>query len=918
MRLINVESLKLEMFVGDKIPPYAILSHRWGVDGEEVSYHDIETGNFEKRGNWSMKLKGCCNQANKDGLGYAWIDTCCIDKTNSVELGEAINSMFRWYKEASICYVYLSDVPSGENSWDPRSKFFSSRWFRRGWTLQELLAPEKLRFYDQTWTFIGTKREMSGEIETITGIPRRFLLGWEGIHEASVAQRMSWAAKRDTTRKEDIAYCLLGIFRISMPIIYGGDGDHAFSRLQEEIMRKMEDDSILAWGFNPAESVPSKSVGVVSAGILATTPSGFANCGHIVPRKQDATPVNTFDISGGRLRVHLSLHTTSAGDIYGLLNCGPERNTEQIVGIPLHKAVSSIRSDEYLRPQGHYPVLRSKTTSGVSAKTIHIQMERQSRAHEATSRRYWLYVDGHRNIDLKLTDVHPPVSWENGRTIIAKANDSDRNITRRYLARFRTQGEGSQDIVIVLEFEIQGLQAQARYHVMTSSRDTALEDLSQKFIYMRPEAFGKQTANNSSLNVKVTVEEEHVAQEPMFVLRLARASSSPEASVDATLELQQVDLKLEFVRILQEKDQIGLETERLGQQRDEEMATLDLMRDRLAAVQENLRKLGEEKTLLIDGLQKKTEHVDQLTNRRNEVRQQQGKLSGRESEIQRHLDKLNTKKCPRNWLETIIKTLLDAGKINYGLKDVGDSEFDLPQLSRAAESRNNIGGEIPLSWAVRNGHEAIARLLLEKGANLESKDIKGYTPLSIAAFKGHEAIVRLLLEKGANLESENFIGYTPLSIAASKGHEAIVRLLLEKGANLEWYNFEDCTPLSIAAYEGHEAIVRLLLEKGANFESKTLNDYTPLSLAASKGHEAVARLLLEKGANFELKDHNGCTPLSLAALKGHEAVTKLLLEKAANFESENKDALTPLSLAASNGHDAIVRLLLKKGVQYWL
>jgi len=821
MRLINVESLKLETFVGDKIPPYAILSHRWGADREEVSYHDIETGKFEERGNGSKKLKGCCNQAKKSGLGYAWIDTCCIDKTNSVELGEAINSMFRWYKEASICYAYLSDVPSGDNSWDQGSKFFSSRWFRRGWTLQELLAPENLRFYDQTWTSIGTKREMSGEIETITGIPRQFLLGWEELHGASVAQRMSWAAKRDTTRKEDLAYCLLGIFRISMPIIYGGDGDQAFSRLQEEIMKKMEDDSILAWGLNPAESIPSKSADIVSAGILATAPSDFANCGRIVLRKQDAMPVNTFDISGGRLRVHLSLHTTSAGEIYGLLNCGPEDNTEQIVRIPLHKAVSGTLSDEYLRPQGHYPVLRSKTTSSVLAKAIHIRMERQSRGHEATSRRYWLYVDGHKNIDLKLTDVHPLVRWENGRIMIAKANDSDGNITRRYLARFRTQGEGSRDVVVVLEFEIQGLQAQARCHVMTSSRDTALEDLSQKLIYMRPEAFGKQTASNSNLNVKVTVKEEQVAQEPMFVVRLARASSSPEATVDATLELQQVDLKLEFVRILQEEDQIRLETERLGQQRDEKMATLDTMRERLAAVQENLRKLGEEETLLIDGLQKETQQVDQLTSRRNEVRQQQDKLSGRESEIQRRLDKLDTKQGPRNWLETIIKTLLDAGKIDRGLKDVRDSDSDRPQLLRAAESGYNIGGETPLSWAATNGHEAVAKLLLEKGADLESKSKNGYTPLSQAAFKGHEAVTKLLLEKGADLESKSKNGCTPLWQAASKGHEAVAKLLLEKGADLESKDNDGDTPLSQATANGHEAVTKLLLEKGTNLKKGT-------------------------------------------------------------------------------------------------
>lgn len=139
MRLINVETLKLDEFLGDKIPPYAILSHTWGKGEEELSFRDIETGNIEKAG--KIKLKGCCEQAKRDDLQYVWIDTCCINKDSSRELEEAINSMFRWYREASICYAYLSDVSSGDNSWDPESKFFSSRWFRRGWTLQELLAP---------------------------------------------------------------------------------------------------------------------------------------------------------------------------------------------------------------------------------------------------------------------------------------------------------------------------------------------------------------------------------------------------------------------------------------------------------------------------------------------------------------------------------------------------------------------------------------------------------------------------------------------------------------------------------------------------------------------------------------------------------------------------------------------------------
>ncbi|KAK3365868.1 heterokaryon incompatibility protein-domain-containing protein [Lasiosphaeria ovina] len=148
MRLLNVETFRLEEFFGIDPPPYVILSHTWGKDDEEVSHRDFLDGKLDLPATRPIKLSGCCQQAQDDGYHYVWIDTCCIDKTNSVELQEAINSMFRWYREAQICYAYLADVPAGHDPEDPESAFSSSRWFIRGWTLQELLASLNLRFYD--------------------------------------------------------------------------------------------------------------------------------------------------------------------------------------------------------------------------------------------------------------------------------------------------------------------------------------------------------------------------------------------------------------------------------------------------------------------------------------------------------------------------------------------------------------------------------------------------------------------------------------------------------------------------------------------------------------------------------------------------------------------------------------------------
>ena len=237
-------------------------------------------------------------------------------------------------------------------------------------------------------------------------------------------------------------------------------------------------------------------------------------------------------------------------------------------------------------------------------------------------------------------------------------------------------------------------------------------------------------------------------------------------------------------------------------------------------------------------------------------------------------------------------------------------------LERGAEleTKDNDSGRTPLLWAAWNGHEAVVKLLLEKGAELETKDNdSGWTPLLWASWNGHEAVVKLLLEKGAELESKDDNGQTPLWWAAYNGHKAVVKLLLEKGADLESKDDYGQTPLWWAANNGHKAVVKLLLKKGADLESKDNYGRTLLWRAANNGHKAVVKLLLEKGADLESKDNYGRTPLSLAADKGHEAVVKLLLEKGADLESEDDNGQTPLSWAAARGHGVVEELLLEKG-----
>ncbi|RYP63503.1 hypothetical protein DL771_009248 [Monosporascus sp. 5C6A] len=247
MWLINNESLKLEWFMGmgNKTPKYAILSHTW--DEGEVTFQDFRNLDETVRAQKGFsKIRKTCDLALQSGIDYCWVDTCCIDKSSSAELQEAINSMFQYYRDAVVCYAWLADLPetSDPSSASTTAQFSECRWFTRGWTLQELIAPSKVIFLDEKWKEMGNKTNLQQIVSDCTGIPGSILSGEDDLATFSIAQRMSWAAQRETSRIEDRAYYLMGIFGVNMPLIYG-ERDNAFIRLQEEIMRISDDHKLL-------------------------------------------------------------------------------------------------------------------------------------------------------------------------------------------------------------------------------------------------------------------------------------------------------------------------------------------------------------------------------------------------------------------------------------------------------------------------------------------------------------------------------------------------------------------------------------------------------------------------------------------------------------------------------------------------
>ena len=317
---------------------YAILSHTW-EKGEEVQYGELNNpGATGKRG-W-QKIRKTCQLALNDGCDFAWVDTCCIDKTSSAELTEAINSMFPWYSGSEICYTYLADYDAS----NPDANMSESRWFTRGWTLQELIAPAQVRFYDKSWNSFGTKDILSRQLSLITGIGLEILLASknrsleEVLDQVPVARRMSWAAKRETTRVEDTAYCLIGIFGINLPLLYG-EGERAFIRLQEEVVKNSNDLSLLAWR-SPKDETPTNLDRI--CGVFARHPRDFQASDNLV-LINDIKFTPEFTMTNKGLKIHTQLCFYRTQNLHVLdINCYDVACPQEMLGIFLKHQGASI------------------------------------------------------------------------------------------------------------------------------------------------------------------------------------------------------------------------------------------------------------------------------------------------------------------------------------------------------------------------------------------------------------------------------------------------------------------------------------------------------------------------------------------------------------------------------------------------
>ncbi|KAB8264580.1 ankyrin repeat-containing domain protein [Aspergillus pseudonomiae] len=800
MRLLNTTpsdtgNFIIEEFFGEP-PPYAILSHTWHE--MEVTFQDITNGVIDKKG--FKKVKDCCTFARADGYGYAWIDTCCIDKTSSAELSESLNSMYRWYQEAEVCYAYLADVPS--------KPFAESRWFKRGWTLQELIAPSTVVFLDHEWNELGTRESLRDALSEITSIPAGILMGEDDVETASVAQRMSWAARRETTRIEDRAYCLMGIFGINMPPIYG-EGKNAFIRLQEEIMKILDDHSIFAWRSDSEEEN--------HGGLLATSPDAFRESANVVPYNPFATIEGPLTVSSKG--IHLELRFIGIGHPglgLAILHCTERERENRLIGIYLQDSLLTMQQFKR-RHCGRFQFLNLG-----DLKPSQYPLRRLCIKQRRPENRKMNKKGKPRNTEPAVDDLHLQIL----ESPLQACCDAETN----WIHTNGISGNGQ----TLLSY------AAGKGDVSTLWLLLTRGDVS---------AGGRDLSGRTPLSR--AAERGH---EAIVGLLLSRNDVDPDyedANGRTPLSYAAVSGHLVIAKLLLQSGKVYAESE-------DKYGRTPLSRAAEGGHEEMLR------LLLGRGAELESKDKDHRTplswaaaeNNHDAVvaflLEMGAAIESRDKEG----------RTPLTWAamkgrEAVMKLLLEKGAdiesedkqswtalSHAARKDQVATVKLLISKGACIECRDDTS-LTPLSYAAERGHDAIVKVLLEAGADIESPTILKETALTLAAHRGHDAVVRLLLEKGADLHSRGHHDQTPLFSAAKGGSEGIARLLLENGADINSQDYWRRMPLSYAAENGHEAVVKLLLDQGAQMKLQDDWGLIPSGYAAKNGHDTVVKLLQE-------------------------------------------------------------------------
>ncbi|KAJ4986108.1 pfs domain-containing protein [Stagonosporopsis vannaccii] len=873
--------------VGDQIPPYAILSHTWG--GQEVAYKDLKRHRDMK--DVDSKLKDgyqkiffCAQQAKRDGLDHFWVDTCCIDKSNSQELQEAINSMFRWYQNAEKCYVYLSDVEGNTadadsepcRRWKPA--FRKSRWFTRGWTLQELLAPASVAFYSKEGELLGDKHSLKDTIHDITGIPGDALSG-KHTSEFSIAERFSWAEKRQTTRPEDGAYCLLGIFDINIPLIYSEGKEKAFKRLRKEIRESSKDSTTSSVDdADPCSQSQEEKLGKIYKWLSPPDPS----TNYHKAQKQRQANSGLWLLESERFAVWKET-AASRMWLYGIPGCGKTILSSTIIEQLLrhcHDDTSMVTAYFYfdfndIEKQDPQLMLSSllcqllhrssaipkgidklvvSCDSGQRQPSLGALLEVTLQVMQQFTHVY-IVLDAldecPQRLELmdvlctvagwQLHNVHVLMSSRKERYIetslkkYIKEEDTlclQRDVVDKDIQRYVQQrlsddkdlAKWDKDAAIRQEIETALMRGACGMFRWAVCQLDTLAKCRNRAMLRRSLASLPSTLDNTYDRILSAISEEDSVY-AIRALRWLAVSTRP-------LYLKEI---AEVVAIDTDREPAFEHEEVLEDPSD----ILDICSSLVSVTKENT--LSKKRVIVLAHYSVK-EYL--LSTRCLQVARSclayllrwqcidtSSKRSPGDVKLARYAAEFWISHARMAGQDTevldqlIMELLTEAGNAFTNWIRVYDIDSGRP---RSADSLAPIAS--PLYYAACFGLIRIVKMLLQRGeADINAQGGRYGSALHCATGARHTSIMHVLVEGGANVDLPDLCGRTPLSLAAEMGYEAGVELLLSKGADMEKKDSRGRTPLSWAAgTHWHSRSTSLLLENGASTTSRDhIQHWTP-------------------------------------------------------------------------------------------
>ncbi|KAI4943376.1 hypothetical protein J4E91_009285 [Alternaria rosae] len=926
----------------EEIPPYAILSHTWGE--QEVVFDNLEDIESAQSKDGYRKIRFCAQQAERDGLKHFWVDTCCIDKANNTELSKAINSMFRWYQNAKKCYVFLSDVENDSLEGDGDSAFRQSRWFNRGWTLQELLAPHSVEFFSKDGARLGDKESLKHMIHEVTGIPIEALLG-NDLSEFDVAKRFSWAANRQTTEEEDGAYCLFGIFSVHLPLIYGEGKDNALERLNSAAILK----------HNGRSHDQEEKLGKICSWLSAPDPSIDYHKAH----KERQANTGFWLLESAKF-TEWKERAASRLWLYGIPGCGKTILSSTIIEHMLQQCdddTSIVTTYFYfnfndtqkqdpelmLRSLLYQLVQRSVVIpKGVDALFLSCENgQRKPSLHallDVTRQVAQEFAQVYVILDaldectqrLELTDILGTIArWQLNNLHLLITSRKERDIETSLESYVREKDAVclqrdvvDKDIQRYVEQRLRDDKSLAKWN-----RDTTVRQEIEAALMGGARGILPRTLDQTYDRILSAISEEY-SQYAMRILQWLAFSARP-LSVEEIAEVVAInvarDLAFDRDEVLEDplealnicSSLVTITTKEAAERSRPAQQIIALAhysvqeylvsdRIRQGSAKQYSMQEAECHNAIARGSLKYLIQLQQLLSKETLKASALARYTAKFWSS--HLQKTECEIEQASQLTMVLMAREEPAYLNWIRLHDPDRPWEEPDLERSLDTI-----PMPLYYAAMLGFSTVTRLLLDKGAEINAQGGHYGNALQAASAGGHEQVVKTLLNKGAEVNAQGGHYGNALHAALVRGHEQVVKKLLDKGANVNAQGGHYGNALYEALIREYDQVVKTLLDKGADVNAQSGAYSNALQAASARGYEQVVKTLLDNGANVNAQSGVYSNALQAASAGGHEQVVKTLLDKGANVNTQGGLYGSALQAASLKGHKQVVKMLLNAG-----